>query len=464
MTTPATGPFVRDRVWHRGRDGAVLVAGSPATLFRVTAVGSSILDALETGTVLPVGHEALTDRLVFTGAVHPRAGDPWPSDDLTVVVPVHRRGDDRDLESLVAALAPLRTVVVDDASPLPVVLDPDGGRVTVVRLDANLGPAGARNRGLDAVTTDAVAFVDADVVVDAATVTGIAGHLHRERVTAAAPRVRGAGGRGVLARHEVRLCPLDMGPEPSWVRDSARVRYVPSACLVARADTMRAVGGFDESMRTGEDVDLVWRLAQAGHLVRYDPSFLVTHGTRRTLRRYLGQRVGYGRSAAGLAHRHGATVAPFRASLADAGILVAFVLWAWAVGGVLLAATLMWRVARLLRLGAPVRAAIDLVASSSASVVSHAAAALVRTWLPLVVVASVLTPRAFLVAGVAVLVRAGSAVRASRPGVAPLTVVLGPLDDLAYCTGVWLGLVGARSARAMRAVVPVVRWRPQSGR
>ncbi len=464
MTTPGTVPFTRDRVWHRGRAGTVLVAGSPATFFRVTGLGAAILDALESGTVPPAGHEALTDRLVFTGAVHPRAGDPWPDDDLTVVVPVHRRGDDRDLESLVGALAPLRTVVVDDASPVPVVLDSDDGRVTVVRLDSNIGPAGARNRGLDTVSTGAVAFVDADVIVDAATVSGVAGHLRRERVAAVAPRVRGAGGPGILARHEARLCPLDMGSEPSWVRDSARVRYVPSACLAMRTDTVRAAGGFDESMRTGEDVDLVWRLAEAGHLVRYDPSFLATHRTRPDLRRYLAQRVGYGRSAAGLAHRHGAAVAPFRAGIGDVATLAALVLATWPIGVVLLVATLSWRIARLLRLGAPVRATAALTRSWCASVVSHAAAAVVRTWFPLLVVASVVSSRALVMAGLALALRAGSAVRASRPGVAPLAVVLGPLDDLAHCAGVWLGLIGARSARAMRAVMPVVRWRPGSGR
>ena len=460
VSQPVDG-LVRDRVWHRGRSGTVLVAGSPATFFRVTATGAAILDALEDDTALPTGHEALTDRLVFTGAVHPDAGEPWPHTDLTVVVPVRSRADDPQISGLTSSLAPLRVLVVDDASPAPVVLDDDGGRVSVLRLDVNVGPAAARNHGLAAVGTGAVAFVDADVMVEAATLTRLAGHLRRDRVVAAAPRVRGMPGAGIVALHEERACPLDMGRDPSWVRDSARVRYVPSACMVARTDALRGAGGFDESMRTGEDVDLVWRLANAGHLVRYDPSLIAFHRARATLRRALAQRVGYGRSAATLARRHGAAIAPFRSSAVDAVALLTLAVGAWLPGVVLLTVSLMMRCARLLRLGAPPGAAWSLTAASATSLIAHCAAALVRAWFPLVIAGAILSPRAGIVVLLALLVRAVAAVRVSRPRSACVAAVLGPLGDLAYCAGVWRGVIAERSVRPL---LPVIRWRPGSGR
>ena len=38
-----------------------------------------------------------------------------------------------------------------------------------------------------------------------------------------------------------------------------------------RRAALEQLGGFAEDLRFGEDVDLVWRLVEAGHRVRYDP-------------------------------------------------------------------------------------------------------------------------------------------------------------------------------------------------
>ena len=42
------------------------------------------------------------------------------------------------------------------------------------------------------------------------------------------------------------------------------VSYVPSAAIICRRSTLLEVGGFDETMHSGEDVDLCWRLVGAG--------------------------------------------------------------------------------------------------------------------------------------------------------------------------------------------------------
>src|ERR1700744_702356 len=75
-----------------------------------------------------------------------------------------------------------------------------------------------------------------------------------------APRVRSAAGDSALARYEKRGAPLDLGPDASLVGPGRRVAYVPAAAMVARRDAVLDLGGFDESMRFGEDVDMVWRL------------------------------------------------------------------------------------------------------------------------------------------------------------------------------------------------------------
>jgi succinoglycan biosynthesis protein ExoA len=54
---------------------------------------------------------------------------------------------------------------------------------------------------------------------------------------------------------------------------------------IMQADVIRAVGGFDESLRRGEDWELNYRLRQAGHLVWLDPLLRVTYWPRNTWRK-----------------------------------------------------------------------------------------------------------------------------------------------------------------------------------
>jgi hypothetical protein len=69
-------------------------------------------------------------------------------------------------------------------------------------------------------------------------------------------------------------------------------------------------GPFDADLRYGEDVDLVWRLAEAGWRVRYDPAASISHAEPATWGRVLGRRFRYGNSAAPLARRHPGKVPP----------------------------------------------------------------------------------------------------------------------------------------------------------
>ncbi len=52
---------------------------------------------------------------------------------------------------------------------------------------------------------------------------------------------------------------------------------------VMKADALREIGGFDESLRRGEDWELNFRLRQAGHIVWLDPQLKVSYWPRSTL-------------------------------------------------------------------------------------------------------------------------------------------------------------------------------------
>ncbi|MYR59508.1 glycosyltransferase, partial [Streptomyces sp. SID625] len=146
-----------------------------------------------------------------------------------------------------------------------------------VRHPVSRGPAAARNSGWRLAGTELVAFLDADVVPEPGWLEALLPHFADPRVAAVAPRVRSRPGGSVLERYERERSPLDLGPLPAVVRPGSRVSYVPTAALVVRVSALRALDGFDESLRYGEDVDLVWRLAARDLLVRYEPGSEVRH-------------------------------------------------------------------------------------------------------------------------------------------------------------------------------------------
>ncbi|HXR54921.1 MAG TPA: hypothetical protein VN793_07720, partial [Acidimicrobiales bacterium] len=78
-----------------------------------------------------------------------------------------------------------------------------------------------------------------------------------------APRVVTPTGPSWLARYEAARSPLDLGPIEGKVAPGGRVSYVPSAAIVLRR-AAAAQMCFDERLEAGEDVDLVWRLVEAG--------------------------------------------------------------------------------------------------------------------------------------------------------------------------------------------------------
>ena len=164
-----------------------------------------------------------------------------------------------------------------------------------------------------------MAFVDADCLPRPGWLQGLLPHLVDPDVALVAPRIVSVepdgGAAGVVARYEASRSALDLGDRPARVRARSRVSFVPSAALLGRVDVLREVGGFDVTMAVGEDVDLVWRLDEAGHCVRYEPGATVAHRHRTTLRAWARRRFDYGTSAGPLAVRHPGALVPVEATV-----------------------------------------------------------------------------------------------------------------------------------------------------
>ncbi len=445
---------------RRTDEGRTLIGGSPLRVLRLRPAGARWLDRVADGGAVPssAGQRALARRLVDAGLAVPR---PTPATqhtaaDVAVVIPV--RDDAAGLRVTLATLGDVGAVtVVDDGS-----LDPDEVRAaastetasgaTVLRHATSQGPGAARERGWRSADRPVVAFVDADVALPAGWLDGLLPHLDDPTVAAVAPRIGAHPGRAPrwLARYEARRSPLDLGPRPGPVRPGARVSYVPTAVLLVRRSALEAIDGFDEALRVGEDVDLVWRLAAAGLGVRYEPEVVARHPCRPSARAALRQRFRYGTSTAPLARRHGRAGAPLGISgwsaLAWLGVLLGR-----PVPGVGVAAgTTAALVPKLRGLDHPLAEAVQLAGLGHLHAGRAAAEALRRTWWPLALLLGWRVPRSRPALLAAVLVAPLLAWCDDRPGIDPARyAALRLADDLAYGAGVWAGCLRARSAAAL---------------
>lgn len=451
-------------VW-RSPDG-VVVGGTPTRLFRLSAAGADALARWCDGGEPAEGAEtSLVWRLIDAGVLDPLPGgsagascghDDQGEDGVTVVVPVHGR-----VTQLEVALGKLRDahrgsriVVVDDASPDPAGIVAVAARhdAEVVRRDRQGGPAAARNHGLAAVATPFVAFVDSDVEVHPGWHRPLLAILALDDVVIAAPRVRTPSGTTARDRYDAARSPLDLGRRPAPVRPASRVAYVPAAALVARTDAIRSLGGFDETMTVGEDVDLVWRAHRAGWRVRYVPSVGVLHRDppeRGSLLKWAARRMAYGTSAAALDQRHPAAVTPLVTSVYSLAAWGLALFGRPAAGAAVAGGTSVALVAELG--GVPARRAVLLGVRGHLAAGEALAHALIRPWWPASLVAAALSRRARRALVVAAVVPALLDRRRRRAAVAPIPWVIWSLvEDVSYGAGVWLGAIRARSVASLR--------------
>jgi GT2 family glycosyltransferase len=69
-------------------------------------------------------------------------------------------------------------------------------------------------------------------------------------------------------------------------------------------ELVRRLGGLDESLRSGSDVDLCWRMARAGFEITTAPGAVIRHESRATVRSYFRQFYHYALGHAALASKY----------------------------------------------------------------------------------------------------------------------------------------------------------------
>lgn len=196
---------------------------------------------------------------------------------VSVVVPA--RNAERTLPTLLDALAAqtvgrLEVIVVDDASvdataavaaahPLaPVVVPGTGG-----------GSYAARNLGLARATAPVIAFTDADCVPEPDWVAQALDVLRTSaQLVGGRVEQRRRDGAGIWERYD-RATYLDQ-------RELIAQGFAATANLIADAEALRELGGFDGGLRSSGDLELGRRAAAAGLRLRYAPDAVVRHEPR----------------------------------------------------------------------------------------------------------------------------------------------------------------------------------------
>jgi mycofactocin glycosyltransferase len=255
---------------------------------------------------------------------------------VSIIVPV--RDDPENLRDCIKSLEnlnypkdKLEIIIVDDGSKQEVSQIISSPVSRVIRNEVSKGQSAGRNAGAAVARGDILAFLDADGVASENWLAETVPFFKVTNTGAVGGIIQGYYRKSFLDRYENAFSSLNMGQRLIMEAKSSSTFYVPTANLLVDRAVFTVVGGFNETMRIGEDVDFCWRLRALGYTLVYAPFGAVGHKHRNRLGRMLKRRADYGSSEALLYGKHRDKKKHFSISLFSSlswlALVLAIVLW-----------------------------------------------------------------------------------------------------------------------------------------
>ena len=225
----------------------------------------------------------------------------WPR--ISIVVCAYNAAEHIEacLTSLEASDYPeLEVIVCDDGSSDGTPEIARGFPFKVLEL-AHRGLSSARNEGISAATGEIVAFLDADAFCHPEWPYHLALSLEDEGVAASGGPNLPVPGASMVER---AVSEAPGGPVHVLLTDD-RAEHVPGCNMAFRKDALLQVEGFDSVFTSaGDDVDVCWKILEAGHDIAFSPAAQVRHRRRDSVSGYLAQQKNYGKAERLVATRH----------------------------------------------------------------------------------------------------------------------------------------------------------------
>ena len=414
--------------------------------------------------------DSFLDGLEKAGYIHLQGSPPETLPSISIIVPVWNRVS--ELHACVSSLAALsyplsriEIIVVDDASSPPVSISLEDVHIKLAVSPVHGGAAHARNLGCRIATGEFVAFIDSDCIARSDWLRELVAYIPEPGIVGG---VVNHPGETNIDRYENVRSPLYLGRIGRRLDQGSEFTYLPTCNMLVNRELFEEIGGFDESLPIGEDVDLTWKAALHGGRVRYVPTGAVEHHPSGGLKRFVARYFSYGTSVARLLSKYPKMRSTWRISslktLFYVLVISGLILWnslPILAGGVLPAVEFVRKSYSSRRLHAPVGGAriFGVVLVDYYNSFFELCRGLSRHFSIMLLALALLSQTALVILLTAAAILAIREYVRLKPKVAfPIFLSLYFLEDLVYQLGLWLQCLRSRT---LKPLLPSV-LRPKS--
>jgi len=219
---------------------------------------------------------------------------------ISAVIPTYNNADyiEDAINSILNQSHPVdEIIIVDDGSSdnteeLVKAISKTAANIIYIK-QANQGPSSARNRGIEAAGGDWIAFLDADDLWTsdkvALQITALKNEPQLKLIAADMSEIDRLGNttvESVLAKHQLlhKFQSLAGRAVPRATAALLTKNFIPTGTVLIERDSLRKTGGFNTTIRFGEDLEL-WARVAADHPITCLPQVMMQrrqHGDNAT--------------------------------------------------------------------------------------------------------------------------------------------------------------------------------------